>query len=213
MQQPDRREVVLGTGEAGPGEPGHESAGPDMQRRREPADGRGLGGEAHQALDEEPGVGSGLAEGGEHGPLDPRGGTGGRERHRLPQPGPAGRQRDVHHLADAGRPEAQQHLARGGIVLRQEGDGGNAREVAHQVADGVDLLRCAVVHRDEHGVHRALPHHAHRLGHAVAVHHGEDAAARRVHPLPLRCRQHGGDGEALPGVCHVPRPWLGEGTR
>ena len=104
----------------------------------------------------------------------------------LSQPIPSRGRSDIHDLLHARRPEPEEHLGGGGIVLGHERDGRDAGELVHQVPDGLHLLRRAAMDRQEHGVHRPLPHHPHRVGHRVAVHPGETAVAGRVHPADRR---------------------------
>ena len=79
-------------------------------------------------------------------------------------------------------------------MLGDERHGGDAGKLVDQMPDGFHLLRRAAMHREEHGVDRPLPHHPHRVGDRVAVHHGEAAVPGRVDPEPFSRQQHGGDG-------------------
>jgi len=64
----------------------------------------------------------------------------------------------------------------------------------HQVPHRFDLIRGTAMHRQEHRVHRALPHHADGVGHRVPVDDRETPVPGRIHPQPLAGEEHRGDG-------------------
>ena len=194
VQQPDGGEVVLRRGQPRPREPRHQRARPHRELGRERRHGGHLGREPDHRLDEEPRVGRRLGQGLEDRLLDPRHRARGRLAHDLAQPAPAGRRGDVHHLPHPRRAEPQQHLDGPGIVLRDQRDGGDRRELPHQVAQHLHLIGAAAVDGDQHRVHRPLPDHPHRVGDRVPVQHGEEPVAGGVHPRALARQEHGGDG-------------------
>jgi len=141
------------------------------------------------------------------GMLDPGDGAGGRLPHDLAQPAPAGGRRDVHHLPHARRTQPEQHLDGAWIVLRHQRDGGDRGELADQVPQHLHLVGPAPVHADQHGVHRTLSHRPDGVRNRVAVEHGEQPAARRVHPGALSRHEHRGDGSRA-GIGDVDHAFL-----
>ena len=147
-----------------------------------------------KCLEKEPGVERQLAQGVEERRLDAGNRARGGLPHDAPKPMPTRRRGDVHDLAHAGRAEPEEGFRGAIVVARDERHGGDAGEVADQVAERFHVVGLAAMYRDEHGIHRPLSHHADGIGDGVAVYHGEAAAAGGIDAGTLAGKQHGGDG-------------------
>jgi hypothetical protein len=63
------------------------------------------------------------------------------------------------------------------------------------MAQYLDLLRAASMHRYQDGIDRTLAHDSHRIRYGIPVYHGKAAAAGGVYPRSLhreKDRRHGG---------------------
>jgi hypothetical protein len=79
-------------------------------------------------------------------------------------------------------------------MLRHQRHRRNTGKLAHQVAQALDLLWPATVHRYEHGIHRTFPDDSDRLRNGVAVQERKTAASGRIYANPLDRQQDRGYG-------------------
>ena len=148
-------------------------------------DGRRVGCQPNQRLDEEAGIGRRLGERLEDGALDSSDGPGGRLPHHLPQAAPPRWRSHIHDLANPGRAEPEQHLRGGWVMLGHEGHRRDSRKLPNQMPQRLHLFRDAPMDRDQHRVHRPLPHDPYGIGDGVPMYHRKASAASGVHPGPL----------------------------
>jgi hypothetical protein len=185
MQQPDGGEIVFWRRETCAGKAGHEGARPDVEPLGQTGDGRGVGGQANEGFDEEPGIRRRIGQRVEDRPLNPGDSTRGRLANHMAEAAPPGGRGDVDNLANTRGAEPEQHLRGGGVVLGDEGHGRDPGELPDQMPQRLDLLRFTPVHRNQDGVNRALPYDPHGVRNRVAVHHRKTAAARGIDSRPL----------------------------
>src|SRR5438876_1597534 len=100
----------------------------------------------------------------------------------------------VHGGANPGRAEPQEGLGRLGVVARNERDGGNRRELAHEARDRGQLVALAAVHRDDEGVDAAAARHMHRVAERAGVQGRETAVTSGVDTWAIGGRENGADG-------------------
>ena len=143
MQQPDGGEVALGTGQFSAGKPGHEGAGSNAEALGELAHRGRVGSEADHRLEEEPGIGRHVPEGGQHRSLDPGHGPGHRLGQELPRCAqPVGAVTSMTRLTPLAPSSSRVSVARG-PYCDTSAHGGHAGKFADQVRHAIHLLRPA----------------------------------------------------------------------
>ena len=73
--------------------------------------------------------------------------------HEIPQPAPAVGLRAIDGVTHTGGPEPQQCLGGFAVVPRDERDGGDSGELAHEPRDGGERLTLAAMDGDDDGIH------------------------------------------------------------
>src|SRR5947208_4163797 len=126
----------------------------------------------------------------------------------VPQPAPAGGLRAVHRRADAGRAEFKRRLGGVAGVARDESDGGDGGELAHETRDRRKLVAAASVDREHERVHPLAPGRPQRVPERAGVERRKAAVARGIEAGTLGGGQDGADGhhagETLAWI-HQPR--------
>src|SRR5437870_6709866 len=112
----------------------------------------------------------------------------------VPQPAPACGLRAVHRRADAGRAEFEQRLGGVAVVARDESDGGDGGELAHETRDRRKLVAAASVDREDERVHPLAPGRPQGVPERAGVERRKAAVARSIEAGTLGRGQDGADG-------------------
>src|SRR2546430_10754386 len=112
----------------------------------------------------------------------------------VPQPAPACGLRAVHRRADAGRAEFEQRLGGVAVVARDESDGGDGGELAHETRDRRKLVAAASVDREDERVHPLAPGRPQGVPERAGVERRKAAVARSIEAGTPRPGQDGADG-------------------
>ena len=105
-----------------------------------------IGCQMYHRLEEEPGVGCDVSQGGENRTLNPGHRPGHGLGQDLPKVRPAGGGGNVDNALDAARSQKKQGFGGARTMLRYQCDGGNTGELADKMGDTVDLLGPALLH-------------------------------------------------------------------